>query len=88
MAASARAVCRGYGLHRRHEFTTATIRRGTAYREYVEGTWEIRYGNQLWQHNLHWVPEKLRMAEWEGTPIQIIDGNHLRNKLGGMFRIH
>jgi len=28
------------------------------------------------------------MAEWEGTPIQIIDGNHLRNKLGGMFRIH
>jgi hypothetical protein len=71
-----------------HEFTAVTIQRGTPYRFYVEGTWEIRYGNQLWQHNLRWVPDDLRIAEWEGTPIQIINADHLRNKFGDMFRMH
>jgi hypothetical protein len=53
-----------------HEFMTVTIQRGAPYRLYIQGRWEVRYGNQLWQHNLHWVPDNIRVAEWEGTQFR------------------
>lgn len=70
-----------------HEFISLTVQAGTSYRFCVQGQWEIRNGSQLWQHNLRWIPDNIRVPEWEGTPIQVIDANHLRNKLGVFARI-
>ncbi|MGQ0568373.1 MAG: hypothetical protein ACT4P5_02395 [Armatimonadota bacterium] len=70
-----------------HKFVSVTIQRGTPYRFYVEGTWEIRYGNQLWSRAVRWVPDSVRMPEWESTWIQVINVNHFKNKLGDVYRV-
>lgn len=72
---------------RPHEFIALTVQRGTSYRFCVQGEWEIRSGNQLWQHNLRWIPDNVRVPEWEGAVIEVVDANHLRNKAGDVFRI-
>jgi hypothetical protein len=61
-------------------YTSITIQRGTTYWEGVQGNWEIRVGNQLWQSR-----RDGRLPE--GTPIRVIDANHFQNKLGIATRV-
>jgi len=68
-------------------FTSITVQRGAPYRLYVQGRWEIRYGNQLWQEWESWEPRTLTKPLPEGTAIQVIDQNHIRNKLGVATRM-
>ncbi|SRR5258707_10889510 len=54
-------------------YTSITI--GWGPWEYVQGRWEVRYGNQLWQ-------DRCDRPLPEGTPIWVIDPDHFQNKLG------
>jgi hypothetical protein len=47
--------------------------------EGVEGGWEVRFGNQLWQSSDRALPE--------GTPIRVVDPDHFQNKLGVAARV-
>ena len=63
-------------------FTSETIQRGAPYRLYVEGTWCVRYENQLWMEWYNWEPHTVNRPLPEGTMVEVIDQDHFRNKLG------
>ncbi|HXA95831.1 MAG TPA: hypothetical protein VN323_09735 [Candidatus Dormibacteraeota bacterium] len=68
-------------------YTSITIQPGTAYRLYVQGRWDVRYGNQLWMEWENWEPSNLRKPLPEGTLVQPIDANHFRSKFGVVTRM-
>ena len=73
-------------------FTGLARTAGTNLYFYSEGTWEIRNGNILVQHNLNWSPKTLHhvdgtespliVPEWEHTQVQVVDNDHVRNQFG------
>lgn len=69
-----------------HEFTAVTVQRGAPYRLYVVGEWRVNNNRDLWTYPKRWEPSDVRMFA-EGTPIQVIDYNHFRNKLGDVYRV-
>lgn len=69
-----------------HTFTSLAWTRGTPYRSGARGEWEIRYGDELWMHNLECSPNKCA-AEWDSTRIQVIDTDHFRNRFGDVYRM-
>jgi len=71
----------------KHTYIVESVQRGTPYRLYVEGTWEIRNNNQLWQKAGRRIPEATRLPEWQATVLQIIDANHLKNNQGDVYRV-
>jgi len=68
-------------------FTSLTVQRGAPYRLYVEGTWKVKYQNQLWMYWVNWEPHTIKRPLPEGTTVEVIDRNHFRNKLGVVTRI-
>ena len=78
-------------------FTGIATTAGTNLFFYSEGTWEIRNGNTLVQHNLNWSPKTLRhvdgtespliVPEWEHTQVQVVDHDHVRNQFGIAYRM-
>jgi hypothetical protein len=68
-------------------FTSITFQLGAPYRQNVQGRWEVKYGNQLWQEWDSWNPSTLPKPLPEGTTIEVIDSDHFRNKLGIVARI-
>lgn len=71
-------------------YIAVTVQPGTPYRFYVQGLWEIRYGNWLYTFPKRWVPgpeQGILQPEWESTWLQVVAANHLRNKAGDMYRI-
>ena len=68
-------------------FTSITVQPGTPYRLYVQGRWEIKNGNQLWQEWENWEPRTLSKPLPEGSMIEPIDRDHFRNKFGVVTRM-
>lgn len=66
----------------KHTFTSITVQQGTPYRLYVTGVWEIRNDDELWMEWTDWVPHDVAKPLPEGSKIEIIDQDHLRNKIG------
>jgi hypothetical protein len=68
-------------------FISETVQQGTPYRLYVEGTWSVRYENQLWMEWYNWEPHTINKPLPEGTMFEVIDQDHFRNKLGVATRV-
>ena len=69
-----------------HTFTSLAWTRGTPYRTGGRGEWEIRNGDELWQHNIECSPNRCPI-EWENTRVEVVDENHLRNRFGDAYRM-
>ncbi len=68
-------------------FTTVTVQQGTPYRQLCKGTWNTK-GNLLTLYFGTCTPKRnVRMPASESTLIRVIDANHLRNKLGDVYRV-
>jgi len=69
-----------------HAFTSLAWTRGTPYRTGASGRWEIKYGDQLWQYNDECSPDPCAVKS-EGTKIEVIDDDRIRNKFGVAYRM-
>ena len=67
-------------------FNSITIQKGAPYRLYVQGEWEVHDNRDLWTYPKRWEPSDVRMFA-EGSRIEVINENHIRNKLGDVYRV-